>query len=70
MLDALEKWVRHGKGFIVAQTPEYIEGKADRVHPVVLERLHRGDFSIQAHIDLHGLTVAGAYEAFEKFLKT
>ena len=69
-LEALEKLVRHGKGFIVAQTPEYIEGKSDRVHPTVLERLHRGDFSIQAHIDLHGLTVESAHEAFEKFLKT
>ena len=68
-LEALEKLVRHGKGFIVAQTPEYIEGKADRVYPRVLERLHRGDFSIQAHIDLHGLTVESANEAFEKFLK-
>jgi DNA-nicking Smr family endonuclease len=54
----------------VAQTPEYIEGKSERVHPFVLERLHRGDFSIQAHIDLHGMTVEGAHEAFEKFLKT
>ena len=69
-LEALEKLVRHGKGFIVAQTPEYIEGKSDRVHPAILERLHRGDFSIQAHIDLHGLTVESAHEAFEKFLKT
>ena len=68
-LAALEALVEHGKGFIVAQTPEYIEGKADRVHPSVLERLHRGDFSIQAHIDLHGLTVESAYEAFDKFLK-
>lgn len=69
-LEALEELVRHGKGFIVAQTPEYIEGKSDRVHPSVLERLHRGDFSIQAYIDLHGMTVESAQGAFEKFLKT
>lgn len=69
-LEALDALVRHGKGFIVAQTPEYIEGKSDRVHPSVLERLHRGDFSIQAYIDLHGMTVERAHDAFEKFLKT
>ena len=49
-LEALDALVRHGKWFVVAQTPEYIEGKSDRVHPSVLERLHRGDFSIQAHL--------------------
>jgi len=69
-LEALDALVRHGKGFIVAQTPEYIEGKSDRVHPSVLERLHRGDFSIQAYIDLHGMTVERAQEAFERFLKS
>jgi len=70
ILEALDVLVRQGRGFIVAQTPEYIEGKSDRVHPSVVERLHRGDFSIQAHIDLHGMTVERARDAFEKFLKT
>jgi DNA-nicking Smr family endonuclease len=65
----LENLVRHGKGFVVAHTPEYIEGTGYRVHPQVIKRLHRGDFSIQAHIDLHGLTVERAQEAFEAFLK-
>jgi DNA-nicking Smr family endonuclease len=68
-LEALKKLISHGKGFIVAQTPEYIEGRSDRVHPAILKRLHRGDFSIQAHIDLHGLTVESAREDFDKFLK-
>lgn len=68
-LEALENLIKHGKGFVVAQTPEYIEGKADRIHPSIPERLHRGDFSIQAHIDLHGLTAETARNAFEAFLK-
>jgi len=69
-LSRLESLVKHGKGFVVAQTPEYIEGAGYRVHPHVIRRLHRGDFSIQAHIDLHGLTAVCAREAFENFLKT
>ena len=30
---------------------------------------HNGEFSIQGHIDLHGLTVESARESFESFLK-
>ncbi|RJQ61268.1 MAG: DNA mismatch repair protein MutS [Desulfobacteraceae bacterium] len=70
VLDALETLIREGKGFVVAQTPEYIEGRSPRVHPAILNRLHRGDFSIQAHIDLHGLSVESAREALEAFLKS
>jgi len=65
----LKNLVNHGKGFVVAQTPEYIEGTGHRVPPVALERLHRGDYAIQAHIDLHGLDVESARSAFEGFLK-
>ena len=65
----LEDLVKHGKGFVVADTPEYIEGRGYRVSPEITRRLHRGDFSIQAHIDLHGLSVEAAHNAFEAFLK-
>ncbi|MFC1828250.1 Smr/MutS family protein [Thermodesulfobacteriota bacterium] len=64
----LENLVKHGKGFVVADTPEYIEGRGYRVSPEITRRLHRGDFSIQAHIDLHGLSVEDAHNAFEAFL--
>jgi DNA-nicking Smr family endonuclease len=40
------------------------------VPPDITTRLHRGDFSIQDHLDLHGLSVAEAEAAFEAFLKT
>lgn len=65
----LNNLVKHGEGFIIADTPEYIEGKGVGTHPEFPKRLHRGDFSIQAHIDLHGLNVKDAHGAFEKFLK-
>jgi DNA-nicking Smr family endonuclease len=61
--------VDHGVGFIVSDTPEYIEGTGYNVHQDFTKRLHEGDFSIQAHIDLHGLNVESAKEAFESFLK-
>jgi DNA-nicking Smr family endonuclease len=35
----------------------------------VARRLHRGDYSIQARVDLHGLNAMDAKEVFENFLK-
>jgi DNA-nicking Smr family endonuclease len=69
ILEKLADLVKYGKGFNVADTPEYIEGTSDDVHPSVIRRLHRGDYSIQAFVDLHGLLAEDAKEVFEKFLK-
>ena len=69
VLAQLESLVRYGTGFDVSSTPEYVEGTGYHVHPEFAKRLHRGDYSIQAHVDLHGLTAEGAREVFEKFIK-
>ncbi|MBW2107590.1 MAG: Smr/MutS family protein [Deltaproteobacteria bacterium] len=68
-LARLEDLVERGKGFVVSDTPEYMEGIGYGVNPEVATRLHRGDFSIQGHLDLHGLMVEEAEEAFNRFLK-
>jgi DNA-nicking Smr family endonuclease len=68
-LKRLEDLVKYGTGFNVSDTPEYIEGTGYHVHPEIARRLHRGDYSIQAFVDLHGLLVEDAKEVFEKFLK-
>jgi DNA-nicking Smr family endonuclease len=65
----LQALIENGKGFVVADTPEYIEGIGYNVDREVAKRLHNGQFSIQGHIDLHGLTVEKARRAFENFLK-
>ena len=65
----LEELVRTGKGFIVADTAEYIEGTGYQVNRAVAEKLHRGEFSIQGHIDLHGLSVENARDALEDFFR-
>lgn len=65
----LEELVRGGEGFTISDTPEYMEGVGYGVNPDVARRLHQGDFSIQAHVDLHGLGVEDAQETFEQFLK-
>jgi DNA-nicking Smr family endonuclease len=68
-LKKLTDLVKYGEGFNISDTPEYIEGTGYQVHPSVARRLHRGDFSIQAYVDLHGLRVDDAKEIIDKFLK-
>ena len=65
----LTNLVKYGEGFVISDTPEYIEGTGYDVHPEFAGRLHRGEFSIQAHVDLHGQGVAEAKKTFEEFLK-
>ena len=67
-LGLLKELIKTGKGFVVADTPEYVEGIGANVNREITKRLHNGEFSIQGHIDLHGLTVESAREAFENFL--
>jgi DNA-nicking Smr family endonuclease len=68
-MSRLRDLVRYGKGFTIADTPEYIEGTGYHVDPEIARYLHRGRYSIQAFVDLHGLLVKEAKEVFERFLK-
>jgi DNA-nicking Smr family endonuclease len=69
VLRRLDELVQSGNGFIVADTPEYHEGLGHRVHPTATRHLHGGRFSIQAHIDLHGLSAPEAERAVDGFLR-
>jgi DNA-nicking Smr family endonuclease len=68
-VEQLRRLVDCGCGFMVSDTPEYMEGVGYRAPPGITNRLHRGDFSVQAHLDLHGLTAEAAREAFDVFMK-
>ena len=65
---ALHDLVRTGSGFVVALTSEYISGTGYGVPRQIVDQLHRGDYAIQAHINLHGLNVPQASTAFTHFL--
>lgn len=54
--------------FDMSCTEEFIEGRAPGVDRRVLLALRRGDYAIQAHLDLHGLTRAEAKPRIEAFL--
>lgn len=55
--------------FDIADTTEYVEGIAPGQDKRLLERLKRGDFSVQSHLDLHGFTRDEACKAVADYLK-
>jgi DNA-nicking Smr family endonuclease len=58
-----------GQGaFELTETEEYLEGARLGLDPRLVNRLRRGDFSMQAHIDLHGMTQADAKAALTEFI--
>jgi DNA-nicking Smr family endonuclease len=69
IVNALRNLVRHGEGFVVSQTPEYMESANPGAGREVLRRLHGGRFAIQDYLDLHGLTAAAAAPVLERFIR-
>jgi DNA-nicking Smr family endonuclease len=65
----LQRLVATGEGFHVADTPEYREGVGPNVPSGITRHLHKGQFSIQDHIDLHGLRAAEAEAVLQDFFK-
>lgn len=58
-----------GEGpFDIADSDEYIEGLADGVDRDILRRLRSGDYAVQAHVDLHGMTREEAQGEVARFL--
>ncbi len=58
-----------GQGnFELTETEEYVEGMRVGLDPRLVTRLRRGEFSVQAHIDLHGMTQPDAKEALTQFV--
>jgi DNA-nicking Smr family endonuclease len=55
-------------GFDISDTDEYIEGVAEGVDRRLLRRLRHGDYAVQGHVDLHGLTQAQAKERVVKYI--
>jgi DNA-nicking Smr family endonuclease len=67
-LARLAELVATGEGLDLADTDEYDEGLAQGVDRSLLVSLRRGDFSVQAHLDLHGMLADVAKAALERFL--
>jgi DNA-nicking Smr family endonuclease len=57
----------HGD-FDIADTDEYIEGIAPGLDKRILKRLRKGEYALQGHLDLHGLTRDEARAAVVRFI--
>ena len=66
--DELRALVSGAAPFDIADSDEFIEGAARGLDHHVLRRLRRGEFAVQAHVDLHGLTREEARAELESFL--
>lgn len=53
----------------IADSDEFIEGLAPGIDRRILQRLRRGEFAIQGHVDLHGQTSEQARETIERFVQ-
>jgi len=53
----------------LSDTGEYIEWVSPRIKKDIARKLHQGVFSVQDYIDLHGMTLREAEEAFHLFFQ-
>lgn len=55
--------------FDISSTDEFIEGVAPGIDKRLLRKLKKGDYAVQAHLDLHGLTSEEARLEVERFVE-
>jgi DNA-nicking Smr family endonuclease len=68
-VEVLKEVVLGKKKIRLSDTGEYIEWTRPGTRKDLARRLHKGDFSVQDCIDLHGLTLTEAEEALIEFFK-
>ncbi len=68
-LEDLKRVVTGETKIRISDTGEYIEWISPDIRKDILKKLHRGDFSVQDYIDLHGMTLGVAEEALSSFFR-
>ncbi len=68
-IDALRAIVSGDGPFDLADSDEFIEGRAPGIDAALVRKLRRGEFAVQGHVDLHGLTRDEAKVAAGRFLR-
>jgi DNA-nicking Smr family endonuclease len=55
-LEELRALVEGDAPFDISDGDEFVEGCAAGLDPAILRKLRRGEYAVQGHVDLHGLT--------------
>lgn len=55
--------------FALKYSDEYLEGFVVGLDEIILNRLREGQFSPEAHLDLHGLNVEQAFASLQEFMR-
>jgi DNA-nicking Smr family endonuclease len=69
-IDALRALVAGDAPFDLADSDEFIEGRMAGLDANLARKLRRGEFAVQGHVDLHGMTRDEAKGTVEKFLRS
>ncbi len=65
----LEDAVKRTLCLNVTNLPEFMEGFVEGINPVTLDKLKKGEFSVQKTLDLHGCSIDKADALFRMFIK-
>jgi DNA-nicking Smr family endonuclease len=68
-VDELRALVSGDAPFDLADGDEFVEGRVAGIDPNLVRKLRRGEFAVQGHVDLHGMTREEAKGAVERFLR-
>jgi DNA-nicking Smr family endonuclease len=68
-IDELRALVSGDAPFDISDSDEFIEGKTPGLDAAIVKKLRRGDYAVQGHLDLHGMTREEAKPLVEAFLK-
>lgn len=55
--------------FAISSSDEYMEGNVVGIDPLIMGRLRQGQFSPEAHLDMHGQNADQAFEALREFMQ-
>lgn len=68
-VDALRALISGDAPFDIQDSDEYIEGRVAGLDQALVAKLRRGEFAVQGHVDLHGMTRGEAKAAVDDFLR-
>jgi DNA-nicking Smr family endonuclease len=68
-VDQLRALVSGDAPFDLSDGDEFVEGRIAGIDPNLVRKLRRGEFAVQGHVDLHGMTREEAKGAVERFLR-